>query len=155
MLNGSPEFSVNEKEDGRFTLLGGDLDFYAAKYSGIRECEARVYRFNEKNAEIFSIIEKIKEADGAMEEAYLMKRLIDDYAFKQEDIAALIGKSRPAVANTLRLLNLVPEVIGLVESAQISAGHARTLVKVPKEQQLVFAQEAIKGNIRCGKWNGR
>ena len=144
MLNGVSEFSVNERDDGRFDLLGGEKDFFAARFAGIRECEVRVYRFTEKNAEIFSIIEKIKEADGAMDEAYLMKRLVSEFAFTQDDVASLVGKSRPAVANTLRLLNLEPEIIGLIESGKISAGHARTLVKVPKAQQLAFAEEAIK-----------
>ena len=73
-----------------------------------------------------------------------MERLIKDYGFTQDDIAALIGKSRPAVANTLRLLTLEPEVIGLVESGQLTAGHARTLVRVPKELQFALASEALK-----------
>ena len=145
MLNGAPSFSVNEKADGRFHLLAAEKDFYAAKFSGLHECEARVYRFTEKNAEIFMLVEKLKKQDlGAMEEGYLMKRLIEEFAFTQEDVAALIGRSRPAVANTLRLLTLSPEVVGLVESGQISAGHARALVKVPKEKQYAFAKECIK-----------
>ena len=145
LLNGAPEFSLNEQENGRFLLLANEKDFYAAKFSGIKECEARVYSFNEKNAEIFSLVEKLKKEDlPVMEEGYLMKRLITDFSFTQDDIASLIGKSRPAVANTLRLLTLSPEVIGLIESGQLSAGHARTLVKVPQNQQLAFAQEAIK-----------
>jgi hypothetical protein len=57
---------------------------------------------------------------------------------------AVIGCSRPAVANTLRLLTLEPTVVGLIESDKLSAGHARTLVRVPKDKQLAFAQEAIK-----------
>ena len=73
-----------------------------------------------------------------------MKTLIKEHSLTQDDVAALIGKSRPAVANTLRLLTLSPEVVGLVESGRLSAGHARTLVKVPKEKQLAFAEEAIK-----------
>ena len=145
MLNGTPTFSVNEQENGRFFLLANEKDFFAAKFSGVKECEARVYSFNEKNAEIFSIAEKLKREDlSAMEEGYLMKRLISEFSFTQDDIASLIGKSRPAVANTLRLLTLSPEVVGLVESGKLSAGHARTLVKVPKNQQFAFAQEAIK-----------
>ena len=59
-------------------------------------------------------------------------------------MAALVGKSRPAIANTLRLLSLEPEVIGLIETNKLSAGHARTLVKVPKDKQYAFAMEAIK-----------
>ena len=145
LLNGVPEFSVNEKEDGRFTLLAGERDFFAAKFSGVKELPVRIYSFSQQNAECFSILEKLKtERMGAMEEGYLMKRLISEFSITQDDIAALIGKSRPAVANTLRLLTLTPEVVGLIESGRLSAGHARTLVKVPKEKQYAFAEEAIK-----------
>ena len=73
-----------------------------------------------------------------------MKQLVREHGFTQDDVAALIGRSRPAVANTLRLLTLAPEVVGLVESGRLSAGHARTLVRVPKAQQYAFAEEAIK-----------
>ena len=144
LLNGEPEFSVNEKEGGRYKLLALEKDFFAVKSMGITELEVRVYTFTEKRAEIFSLIEKLKGENSAMEEAYLMKTLIKEHSLTQDDVAALIGKSRPAVANTLRLLTLSPEVVGLVESGRLSAGHARTLVKVPKEKQLAFAEEAIK-----------
>ena len=148
MLNGAPALAVNEREDGRFRLLSGNMDFYAVKLSGLREISVRVYRLTEKNAEIFSLIEKLKTENlGAMDEAYLMKRLVDEFSLKQDDIAALIGKSRPAVANTLRLLTLEPSVVGLVEGGKLSAGHARTLVRVPKEKQLAFAEEAIRKEL--------
>ncbi|MBO5412251.1 MAG: ParB/RepB/Spo0J family partition protein [Clostridia bacterium] len=145
LLNGAPAFSVNRQENGRYLLLAGDKDFYALKATGATEVDVRVYQFTEKNAETFSLIEQLKtERLGAMEEAYLMKKLVKEHGLTQDDVAALIGKSRPAVANTLRLLTLVPEVIGLVESGQLSAGHARTLVKVPTSQQYAIAEEAIK-----------
>lgn len=145
MLNGIPEFSVNEVDGGRYALLAAEKDFHAAKMTGTMEFEVRVYAFNEKNAETFSLIERLKEEKlGAMEEAYLMKKLVSEHNFTQDDVAALVGRSRPAVANTLRLLTLAPEVIGLVESGKLSAGHARTLVRVPKAQQLAFAEEALK-----------
>ncbi len=145
LLNGTPEFSVNQTENGRYRLLASEKDFYAAKSMGVTEFTVRVYRFTEKNAEIFSCVEKLKnERLTAMEEGYLMQRLVKDYALTQDDVATLIGKSRPAVANTLRLLTLAPEVVGLVESGRLSAGHARTLVKVPTQQQHAFAEEAIK-----------
>ncbi|MBO5736745.1 MAG: ParB/RepB/Spo0J family partition protein [Clostridia bacterium] len=145
LLNGVPEFSVNRKDGGRFALLAAERDFHAVKSMGVTDVEVRVYEFAEKNAETFSIIEKLKtEGLGAMEEAYLMKQLVQDFHFTQDDVAALIGRSRPAVANTLRLLTLAPEVVGLVESGRLSAGHARTLVRVPKNQQYAFAEEALK-----------
>ena len=140
LLNGASEFSVNESENGRFKLLALERDFWAYKLTGVREVSVRVYSFNDKNAECFSLIERLKtERLGVMEEAYLMKRLIDEFSFTQDDIGALIGKSRPNIANTMRLLTLTPEVIGLIESGKLSAGHARTLVKVDKEKQYAFA----------------
>ena len=143
-MNGAPEFSVNE-ENGKLKLLAADKDFYAFKGTGATEAQVRIYHFTENNAEAFSCIEKLKsESLETMEEAYLMQRLVKEFSFTQDDVAALIGRSRPAVANTLRLLTLEPEVIGLVESGKLSAGHARTLVKVPKNQQYGFAVEAIK-----------
>ena len=145
LLNGYPELSVNEKADGRLQLLASERDFFAAKFSGARELSVRVYTFSDQNAECFSLLEKLKtEKLTATEEGYLMKRLITEFSFTQDDIAALVGKSRPAIANTLRLLTLVPEVTGLIESGKLSAGHARTLVKVSKEKQYAFAEEAIK-----------
>ncbi|MBR2375116.1 MAG: ParB/RepB/Spo0J family partition protein [Clostridia bacterium] len=145
LLNGAPEFSVNKQDGGRYRLLAADKDFYALKATGTTEVQVRVYQFTDKNAETFSLIEQLKtEKLGAMEEAYLMKKLVKEHGLTQDDVAALIGKSRPAVANTLRLLTLVPEVIGLVESGRLSAGHARTLVRVPESQQFAIAEEALK-----------
>lgn len=144
LLNGVPEFSVNE-QNGEYRLLAAERDYFAVKMMGATDAEVRIYQFSEQNAEIFSCIEKLKGGNlGAMEEAYLMERLVKEFKLTQDDVAAMIGKSRPAVANTMRLLTLVPEVVGLVESGALSAGHARTLVRVPAAQQYAFAEEAIK-----------
>lgn len=145
LLNGASEFSVNESENGRFKLLAAERDFWAYKLTGAREVNVRIYSFTDRNAECFSVVERLKtERLAVMDEAYLMKRLIDEFSFTQDDIGALVGKSRPNVANTLRLLTLAPEVIGLIESGKLSAGHARTLVKVDKDKQYAFAEEALK-----------
>ena len=145
LLNGTPSFALNKIDGGRYALLAAEKDFHAVKAMGALDIEARVYEFTEQNAEIFSLLEKLKMQNlGAMEEGYIMKRLVQDYGFTQDDVASLIGRSRPAVANILRLLTLSPEVIGLVECGRLTAGHARTLVRVPKHQQYAFAEEAIK-----------
>ena len=145
LLNGLPVLAVNEKEDGRFQLLAGDRDFHACMATGNRETPARIYRLSEQNAEVFSVIEKLKAENlPVLEEAYLMKKLISERGLTQDDISALSGRSRPAVANTLRLLTLEPEVLGMIESNQLTAGHARTLVRVPKDKQYAFAVEAVK-----------
>ena len=145
LINGVPPRVVNAGADGRFRLLAGAGDLLAAKRAGIAEVPARVYRFSERDAEIFALTENLKrDSLGAMEAAYMMKRLISEFGWTQDDISRTIGKSRPAVANTLRLLTLSPEVVGLVESGRLSAGHARALVPVPAEKQYAFAEEAIR-----------
>ena len=145
LLNGVPPLVVNEEKGGRYRLLAGKNDLAAAKLAGISSVPARIYRFSERDAEIFALTETLKrDSAGAMEGAYLMRRLISEFGWTQDEIAAGIGKSRPAVANSLRLLTLAPEVVGLVESGRLSAGHARALVSVPKEKQFAFAEEALK-----------
>ena len=145
LLNGLPVLAVNEKSDGRFQLLAGDKDFHACVATGHRETPARIYRLSEQTAEVFSVIEKLKAENlPVLEEAYLMKKLISDCGLTQDDISALSGRSRPAVANTLRLLTLEPEVLGMIESGQLTAGHARTLVRVPKDKQYALAEESVK-----------
>lgn len=147
-LNGAPEFSVREVGHSKFVLLAGEEEFFAVKMAGITEIGVSVYAFNEKQAEIFTLIERLKnEKLSAIEQANIMQTLVKNHRFTQQDIAEVLGKSRPAVANTMRLLGLHEEVLGLIKSGKLSAGHARTLVKVPKEKQTAFAQEAIKRKL--------
>ncbi len=146
VLNGEPTLSVNQT-DGEFVLLAGEKDYYALIVSGAKTAKVRVYSFERVEAEMFAVAERIKEGDlPAMDEAYLMKRLVSEFGLTQETAAALTGYSRPAVANTLRLLTLTPEVVGLIESGELTAGHARALVKVPKEKQYAFARSVVDGN---------
>ena len=74
-----------------------------------------------------------------------MKQLMDDYALTQEELSDRIGKSRSAIANTLRLLTLSDEVMDMVARGDLSAGHARALVVLPKEKQLKIALDAVRG----------
>ena len=144
VLDGEPTLSVNY-ENGEYTLLAGEKDYYALIVAGAKTANVRVYSFEKTDIEMFIVAARIKEGDlSPMDEAYLMKRLVSEFGLTQETAAALTGYSRPAVANTLRLLTLTPEVVGLIESGELTAGHARALVKVPKEKQYAFAEEAIK-----------
>ena len=145
LVHGAPTLLVNTLDGGKYRLLSGEDDYRAARLAGFESFTAKAYRFNEKQAAIFAIVQEIKSGErGAMETAYLMKRLISEYGRTQEEIAEMTERSRPAGANTLRLLTLAPEVVGLVESGQLSAGHARALVSVPKEKQVAFAEETIR-----------
>ena len=76
-----------------------------------------------------------------------MRSLMDDYHLSQEDLADRIGKSRSAIANTLRLLNLQSEVLDMVKSGELSAGHARTIVSVPAVDQKKMANAIVKGGL--------
>ena len=148
LLNGVPEFAVNDIGNTRFKLLANERDFFAAKSAGFNEFTVRIYHFSEKNGEAFSIMERLKnEKLNDLEEAKLMKKLVQNHGFTQNDVADLIGKSRPSVANTMRLLSLQPDVLKLIETGKLSAGHARTLVKIPKEKQRAFAVECIKREL--------
>jgi ParB family chromosome partitioning protein len=144
ILNGEPTLSVN-RVDGEYRLLAGEKDYYALVVSGAKTVKARVYAFEEAQAEMFAVAERIKEGDlPAIDEAYLMKRLVSEFGLTQDTVSALTGYSRPAVANTLRLLTLTPEVLGFIESGKLSAGHARSLVKVPKDKQYAFACSMVE-----------
>lgn len=145
LLNGAPEFAVNDLGNTRFRLLTGERDFFAAKSAGFTEFTVRVFQFSAKQAEAFSLTERLKnEKLDDLEEARIMRALVREYGFTQSDVADMVGKSRPSVANAMRLLSLQADVLKLVESGKLSAGHARTLIKVPKEKQRTFALEAIK-----------
>ena len=76
-----------------------------------------------------------------------MRSLMNDYELTQEDLADRIGKSRSAIANTLRLLTLSPEVIKMIANGALSAGHARALIPVPQMDQLKIAEQAIKDGL--------
>ena len=143
VLEGIPHLSVNYV-DGEYRLLSGEREYFALRFAGVRTVLCKVYRFEGEDAEIFTVAERIKDGElSAMDEAYLMGRLVKEYGLTQDVVAAMVGKSRPAVANTLRLLTLSPEVVGLIESGQLSAGHARALVRMPKDKQFAFAQSVI------------
>ena len=143
VLEGMPHLSVNFV-DGEYDLLSGEKAYFAMRFAGVKTVLCKVYRFTGEDAEIFTLAQRVKEDLPAMEEAYLMGRLVKEYGLTQDIVAAMVGKSRPAVANTLRLLTLSPEVVGLIESGQLSAGHARSLVRMPKEKQYAFALSVIE-----------
>lgn len=136
---------VNKEVDGKHMIIAGERRFRAAKIAGIETIPAVVKDYSEREVEEISLIENLQREDlNPIEAAAAMKKLMDDYKLTQEDLASRIGKSRPAIANTLRLLTLTEEVIALIRDGKLSSGHARALVPVPKESQLALAQEAIE-----------
>lgn len=138
---------VNGNPDGTYMIIAGERRYRAAKLAGLETIPAVVKEYDEREIREISLIENLQREDlNPIEAADAMKQLMDEYNLTQEELAVRLGKSRPAIANTLRLLTLAGEVIALVREGKLSSGHARTLVPVPKESQLALANECIKNS---------
>lgn len=136
---------VNKNPDGTYMIIAGERRYRAAKMAGLEKVPVVVKEYSEKEIQEISLIENLQREDlNPIEAAYGMKKLMEEYNLTQEVLAERLGKSRPAIANTLRLLTLSEEVIGLVREGKLSSGHARTLVPVSKEEQSELARECVK-----------
>ena len=136
---------VNDNGDGKYMVIAGERRFRASKLAGKTSIPVVIRRYSDREIKEISLIENLQREDlNPIEAATAMKQLMVDYKLTQDELAERIGKSRPAVANTLRLLNLCPEVMMMVAEGRLSAGHARTIVPLPADEQINFAQEAVK-----------
>ena len=125
---------INDNGDGTYMIIAGERRFRAAKRAGLDKIPAVIKRYSDR---------QIKEI--------AIKQLMEEYKLTQEAVAERIGKSRPNVANALRLLTLYPDVMTMVEEGKLSAGHARALVVIEDHiMQLKLANQAVKD-----KWTVR
>ncbi len=134
------------KQDGGYMIIAGERRWRASKKAGLFTIPAIVRDYTPKQVKEISLIENLQREDlNPIETAIAIRQLMDDYKYTQEEVADRIGKSRPAVANTLRLLTLSSYVTSLVSSGKLSAGHARCLVVVDSEEaQAELADKCIK-----------
>lgn len=124
----------------RFMIIAGERRFRASKMAGKKEIPAIIRNYTTQQIKEISLIENLQREDlSPIEAARAIRTLMTEFNMTQEVAADRIGKSRSAVANTLRLLTLSDDVIALIESGRLSAGHARTLVVVPTEHQYKLA----------------
>ncbi len=139
---------VND-QGGRYMIIAGERRFRASLIAGLKTVPAVIKHYNDRQIKEVSIIENLQREDlNPIEAARAIKELMDEYNFTQETVADRIGKSRPAVANTLRLLSLYPEVIDLIAKNKLSAGHARCLVVISdKETQYKLATQACDNKM--------
>ena len=138
---------VNKSGD-RYMIIAGERRFRASKIAGLEKVPVIVKNYNERQIKEISLIENLQREDlNPIEAANAMRSLMNDYGLTQEDLADRIGKSRPAIANTLRLLSLAQEVIKMVSEGKLSAGHARSLVSVPHLDQIKIAETAVKEGL--------
>lgn len=136
---------VNRDLDGKYMIIAGERRYRAAIRAGLETIPAIVKTLDEKEIQEISLIENLQREDlNPIEAATGMKRLMDEFGLTQEMLAERLGKSRPAIANTLRLLSLAEEVVLLIREGKLSSGHARALVPVEKEAQIGLAKECVK-----------
>ena len=136
---------VNDNGNGTYMVIAGERRYRASKLAGKTAIPVVIRKYSDREIKEISLIENLQREDlNPIEAATAMKQLMVDYKLTQDELAERIGKSRPAVANTLRLLNLCPEVMMMVAEGRLSAGHARTIVPLPADEQINFAQEAVK-----------
>ena len=137
--------TVRELNSGYYQIIAGERRWRAARIAGLSEVPVVIIEADDKKAMELALIENLQRQDlNPVEEALGYKSLMEDYGLTQEDAAKRVGKSRPAVANALRLLNLNPEVLDKVRSGELSAGHARAvLVLKTEKKQLAAAQKII------------
>lgn len=128
-----------------YMIIAGERRYRAAKKAGLRTIPAIVRDYTEKQIKEITLIENLQRENlNPIETATAIRELMNDYNYTQEAVADRIGKSRPNVANLLRLLNLSPEVRKLVESGRLSAGHARCLVVIDdSKDQLALAMKGV------------
>ncbi len=121
--------TVRRLESGYYQIVAGERRWRAARLAGLQEVPVRVIEADDRRAAELALVENLQREDlNPIEEARGYRALIDEYGLTQEEAARSVGKSRPAVANAMRLLSLCPEVTEMVEKNQLSAGHARALV---------------------------
>ncbi len=123
---------LNREEEGKYMIIAGERRWRAAKMAGLTQVPAFIRNYTPKQIKEISIIENLQREDlNPIEAAKAIKQLMEEYDLTQEAVADRIGKSRPAIANTLRLLSLPVDVVELIEKNKLSAGHARCLIVLP------------------------
>ena len=136
---------VVRSDGGKYMIVAGERRYRAAIRAGLSAVPVIVKELDEKEVQEISLIENLQREDlNPIEAAYGMKRLMEEFSMTQEGLSEKLGKSRPAIANTLRLLTLSDAVIALVRDGKLSSGHARTLVTVPADEQEEIAQTCVK-----------
>ena len=131
---------------GDFELIAGERRLRAARLAGLREVPCLIARVGEEDSALLALMENLQRRDlDCWEEAQAIARLISRYGLSQEEAARRVSKSRPAVANAMRLLALPQEVQWLIEQGNLSAGHGRALLALPTpEAQAAGADLLVK-----------
>ena len=136
--------TVRELSTGYYQIIAGERRWRAARMAGLTEIPAVIIEADDKKVTELALIENLQRQDlNPVEEALGYQSLMSDYSMTQEEAAKRVGKSRPAVANALRLLNLSQEVLTMVRAGEITAGHARALLLIKSEKKQLETAKKI------------
>ena len=140
--------TVRKLSSGYYQIIAGERRWRAARLAGLKEVPVTVIEADDRKAAELAMIENLQREDlNPMEEAAGYRTLMDQYHMTQEEAANRVGKSRSAVANSLRLLGLSPAVRKLVEEGKLSAGHARALLPLSPSVQESAANAVVTGGL--------
>ncbi len=135
---------VRPMPDGHYQIVAGERRWRAARMAGLTEVPVVIRDLSDRETSELALIENLQREDlNPMEEALGYQHLMDEYDATQEQIAAIVNKSRPAVANALRLLKLPKELASLVAEGTLSAGHARTLLPLEDAAIMLAAAKQV------------
>lgn len=137
---------VRPQIHGGYQIVAGERRYRASRIAGLTEIPAIVRELSDSETMQIALIENLQRRDlSVLEEARGYKTLIDEYDFSQEDVARTVGKSRSAVANTLRLLGLPEDIMPMLDDGSISAGHARALLALEDKESVKQTADKIAG----------
>lgn len=140
---------VRPLADGGYQLIAGERRWRASRMAGLTEVPVVIREMSDSEAMELALVENLQREDlNPIEEAQGLALLMETYGLTQEQAAKRVGKSRPAVANSMRLLSLPQDVLAMVERGELSAGHARTILALENAEQIIaLANEIIKKNL--------
>ena len=145
--------TARKLDGGFYQIIAGERRWRAARLAGLEEIPVRVIEADDRRTAELALVENLQREDlNPIEEARGYQALIEEYGLTQEEAAQSVGRSRPAVANALRLLSLDHDTLALVEEGKLSAGHARALLPIPDaKSRLAAANEVIKKGLSVRK----
>lgn len=140
--------TVRKLQSGYYQIIAGERRWRAARMAGLDQVPAIVIEADDRKAMELAMIENLQREDlNPMEEAEGYRQLMEQYNLTQEETAQRVGKSRSAVANALRLLNLCPSVRAMVEDGRLTSGHARTILPLSPTLQKKAADAVLKSDL--------
>ena len=136
--------TVRQMENGYYQIIAGERRWRAARMANLNQIPAVIIEADDKKAMELALIENLQRQDlNPVDEALGYQRLIDEYGLTKEEAARQVGKSRPAVSNALRLLQLCPPVLERLRKGELTAGHARAILTLDSEKKQVGAAQKI------------